>query len=115
MKCAHPMCSRAIGLVSHRRGIFKRRLYCSRACRNDYAMAAPAAASHPQSRILPPRRRSGVADKRSLGVIGLVLAGVTFAVVLVAGAVVEGQVGRWPDVERASEQVMAARPPALSR
>jgi len=36
MKCAHPTCNRGIGLVSHRRW-FARRLYCSRACRHNYA------------------------------------------------------------------------------
>jgi hypothetical protein len=36
MKCAHPTCKRGIGLVSHRRGWFGRRLYCSRACRSNY-------------------------------------------------------------------------------
>jgi hypothetical protein len=37
MKCAHPMCHRGIGLVSHRRGWFGKRLYCSRGCRDNYA------------------------------------------------------------------------------
>ncbi len=37
MRCAHPMCQRGIGLVSHRRGWFGQRLYCSRACRDNYA------------------------------------------------------------------------------
>ena len=36
MKCAHPMCQRGIGLVSHRRGWFGKRLYCSRGCRDNY-------------------------------------------------------------------------------
>jgi hypothetical protein len=36
MKCGHPMCQRGIGLVSHRRGWFGKRLYCSRACRDTY-------------------------------------------------------------------------------
>ena len=36
MKCAHPTCQRGIGLVSHRRGWFGKRLYCSRACRDNY-------------------------------------------------------------------------------
>ena len=34
MKCGHPTCQRGIGLVSHRRGWFGKRLYCSRACRD---------------------------------------------------------------------------------
>jgi hypothetical protein len=37
MRCAHPMCRRGIGLVSHRRGWFGSRLYCSRDCRDNYA------------------------------------------------------------------------------
>jgi hypothetical protein len=37
MKCAHPMCNRGIGLVSHRRGWTGKRLYCSTACRDNYA------------------------------------------------------------------------------
>lgn len=36
MKCGHPQCSRGIGLVSHRRW-FNNKLYCSRACRDNYA------------------------------------------------------------------------------
>jgi len=36
MKCSHPLCSRGIGLVSHRRW-FAKELYCSRRCRNNYA------------------------------------------------------------------------------
>jgi hypothetical protein len=37
MRCAHPTCDRGIGLASHRRGWFGKRLYCSRTCRDDYA------------------------------------------------------------------------------
>ena len=37
MKCAHPMCNRGIGLVSHRRGWTGKRLYCSTTCRDSYA------------------------------------------------------------------------------
>ena len=37
MKCAHPMCNRGIGLVSHRRGWTGKRLYCSKACRDNTA------------------------------------------------------------------------------
>jgi hypothetical protein len=40
MKCAHPMCNRAIGLASHRRWLDKG-LYCSRRCRDNYAAARP--------------------------------------------------------------------------
>ena len=36
MRCAHPACNRGIGLVSHRRGWFDKRLYCSKTCRLDY-------------------------------------------------------------------------------
>jgi hypothetical protein len=42
MKCAHPMCNRGIGLVSHRR-TFGKELYCSRKCRENYAAAKPRA------------------------------------------------------------------------
>jgi hypothetical protein len=38
MKCSHPMCNRGLGLVSHRRW-FGRGLYCSRRCRDNYAVA----------------------------------------------------------------------------
>jgi len=36
MKCGHPACNRGIGLMSHRRW-FSSKLYCSKACRDDYA------------------------------------------------------------------------------
>jgi hypothetical protein len=36
MKCSHPMCNRAVGLVSHRRWFGNGR-YCSRRCRDNYA------------------------------------------------------------------------------
>jgi hypothetical protein len=52
MRCAHPMCQRGIGLVSHRRGWFGKRLYCSRACRDNYA------AELRQPRQPAPRRSS---------------------------------------------------------
>jgi hypothetical protein len=42
------MCRRGIGLVSHRRGWFGKRLYCSRACRDAYvAEARPSRATRP--------------------------------------------------------------------
>lgn|GEM_PF-1233148 len=44
MKCSHPMCNRAIGLVSHRRW-FDGGLYCSRRCRDNFAAPRPKAAS----------------------------------------------------------------------
>jgi hypothetical protein len=47
MKCSHPTCNRAIGLVSHRRW-FDRGLYCTRSCRDNYASARSKRAS-PQS------------------------------------------------------------------
>jgi len=56
-----------------------------------------------------------VADKRSLGVIGLMLAGVTFAVVRVAAAVVQAHIGELSDLEDASEQVMSAQASASSQ
>jgi hypothetical protein len=44
MKCSHPMCNRAVGLVSHRRW-FGNGLYCSRSCRDNYATQRSEAAS----------------------------------------------------------------------
>ena len=35
MKCANPMCSRAVGLACHRLGWSDRRLLCSSKCRAD--------------------------------------------------------------------------------
>lgn len=46
MKCGHPLCDRGIGLVSHRRW-FDSKLYCSRACRDNYA-ARPRQSPEPQ-------------------------------------------------------------------
>jgi hypothetical protein len=40
MKCSHPQCSRGIGLVSYHRTFGKGR-YCSKKCRDDYAMGRP--------------------------------------------------------------------------
>jgi len=36
MKCSNPDCNRGIGLVSHRRGWFGKRRYCSRQCRDTF-------------------------------------------------------------------------------
>ena len=41
MKCANPACNHGIGLVSHRRGLFGKRPYCSKACRDHVAVALP--------------------------------------------------------------------------
>ena len=41
MKCANPACNHGIGLVSHRRGLFGKRPYCSKACRDHVAVAPP--------------------------------------------------------------------------
>jgi len=38
MKCANPACNHGIGLVSHRRGLFGKRPYCSKACRDHVAV-----------------------------------------------------------------------------
>ena len=38
MKCANPTCSHSIGLVSHRRGLFCKRPYCSKVCRDHVAV-----------------------------------------------------------------------------
>jgi hypothetical protein len=40
MKCSHPQCSRGIGLVSYCRA-FARGRYCSKKCRDNYAMGRP--------------------------------------------------------------------------
>ena len=34
MKCSNPECNRSIGLVSHQRGWFGKRRYCSSRCRD---------------------------------------------------------------------------------
>jgi hypothetical protein len=44
MKCSHPQCSRGIGLVSYRRAFAGGR-YCSKKCRDNYAMGRPAPSS----------------------------------------------------------------------
>jgi hypothetical protein len=41
MKCANPTCNHSIGLVSHRRGLFGKRRYCSKQCRDHIAVALP--------------------------------------------------------------------------
>ena len=46
MKCSHPICNRAVGLVSHRRWLDQGR-YCSRRCRDNYAA--------PRSKLAAPR------------------------------------------------------------
>jgi hypothetical protein len=37
MKCSNPQCNHGIGLVSYRRAFAKRR-YCSKECRDSYAI-----------------------------------------------------------------------------
>ena len=41
MKCANPTCNHSIGLVSHRRGFFGKQRYCSKQCRDHFAVALP--------------------------------------------------------------------------
>jgi hypothetical protein len=41
MKCANPTCNHGIGLVSHRRGFFGKRPYCSKECRDHVAVELP--------------------------------------------------------------------------
>jgi hypothetical protein len=38
MKCANPTCNHSIGFVSHRRGLFGKRPYCSKQCRDHLAV-----------------------------------------------------------------------------
>ena len=35
MRCANPICSRGVGLVSHRLGLFDKRYACSKKCRME--------------------------------------------------------------------------------
>jgi hypothetical protein len=41
MKCSNPLCNRGIGLISHRRGWFCKRRYCSRKCRDAFVTDLP--------------------------------------------------------------------------
>jgi hypothetical protein len=41
MKCANATCNHSIGLVSHRRGLFGKRYYCSKQCRDHLAIEPP--------------------------------------------------------------------------
>jgi len=50
MKCSNPDCNRGLGLISHRRGWFGKRRYCSRKCRASFVSA-----NRPQQR----RRAAG--------------------------------------------------------
>jgi hypothetical protein len=36
MKCSNPNCSHDIGLVSYQRGLFNKRRFCSKKCRDDF-------------------------------------------------------------------------------
>ncbi|HEX3502676.1 MAG TPA: hypothetical protein VHU22_04710 [Xanthobacteraceae bacterium] len=45
MKCSNPNCSRGIGLVAYRRGLFGKQRYCSKQCRDTFVAARP---KHPQ-------------------------------------------------------------------
>jgi hypothetical protein len=40
MKCNNPTCNHGIGLVAYRRGLFGKRLYCSKQCRDRVAVAS---------------------------------------------------------------------------
>ena len=41
MKCSNPDCSRGIGLVAYQRDWFSKRRYCSKHCRDAFAVDAP--------------------------------------------------------------------------
>jgi hypothetical protein len=41
MKCANPDCTRGIGLVAYQRGLFTKRRYCSRNCRDAFVADRP--------------------------------------------------------------------------
>jgi hypothetical protein len=81
MRCAHPMCHRGIGLVSHRRSWFGKRLYCSRACRDNYAAELPRPRL-PRSSFEPSLFTVLVAPSRPLARLGLV-AGLSLVATLV--------------------------------
>ena len=41
MRCSNPDCNRGIGLVAYRRGLFSKRRYCSKHCRDAFVADAP--------------------------------------------------------------------------
>ena len=41
MKCSNPDCNRGIGLVAYQRDWFSKRRYCSKHCRDAFAVDAP--------------------------------------------------------------------------
>ena len=41
MKCSNPDCNRGLGLVAYRRGLFGKRRYCSKQCRDTFLAARP--------------------------------------------------------------------------
>ena len=47
MKCANPTCNHSVGLVSHRRGLFGKRPYCSRQCRDHFSSRRRRSANAP--------------------------------------------------------------------
>jgi hypothetical protein len=50
MKCANPLCSHGIGLVAHRRGLFGKRQYCSKQCRDHLTVERIAPSAPRQGR-----------------------------------------------------------------
>jgi hypothetical protein len=53
MRCGHPSCNRGIGLLSHRRW-FSNKLYCSKACRDDYVSKPRQLLEQPMTLALAP-------------------------------------------------------------
>jgi len=49
MKCSNPECNRGIGLISHQRGWFGERRYCSRRCRDAFKVERPKPSSQERS------------------------------------------------------------------
>ena len=41
MKCSNPECNRGLGLVAHQRGLFDKRRYCSKRCRDTFVTEWP--------------------------------------------------------------------------
>jgi hypothetical protein len=57
MKCSNPRCTRGIGLVSRQRGLFDKRRFCSRKCRDNFVVERPKC---PQPSLSPQATSSGL-------------------------------------------------------
>jgi hypothetical protein len=66
MKCSNQDCNRGIGLVAYRRGIFSKRRYCSKHCRDVLVADAP---KPQQERERPILKRFLVASVAFVGIV----------------------------------------------